>query len=296
MGHPPSAPHGDMGNPPSVPHRKPQPRETSQVRQLLTSVLCDVAHPGQRLVAALLDDLQVAHLDTKALSVPHPCYRPSSKGQGQGAGRAQQEGLSEVVKSQLFQGTRMHPAPIHLLRGSKEIDPMSGLGFGVSAVTLGSSVPGSQPWHSYLDARGSEVGDLELDTDGRFALLVFGLYTGKTKVGPHEVLLATLGRKRKGLLGSCPAVRPTTKVLSPRSQNWAGCEGAPPAPREREARLATVGKGAWENSEGGVVHSTVLLLSLRTCKINEKRSRQNDSAEPWVGSGYQEPSNNLEVI
>lgn len=93
---------------------------------------------------------------------------------------------------------------------------MSGLGFGVSTVTLGLSVPGSQPWHSYLDARGSEVGDLELDTDGRFALLVFGLYTGKTKVGPHEVLLATLGRQHKGLLGSCRAARPATNVLSPR--------------------------------------------------------------------------------
>lgn len=109
----------------------------------------------------------------------------------------------------------MYPSPIHLLRGSKEIDPRPGLGFGVPAVTLGLSVPGSA-LTSYLDARGSEVGDLELDTDGRFALLVFGLYTGETKVGPHEVLLATLGRQRKGLLGSCPAVRPTTNVLSPR--------------------------------------------------------------------------------
>lgn len=77
---------------------------------------------------------------------------------------------------------------------------MPGWGFGGSAVILGSSVGFRQPApaHSYLNARGSEVGDLELDTDGRLALLVFSFYTGKAKVGPHQVLLATLGANGGG--------------------------------------------------------------------------------------------------
>lgn len=86
--------------------------------------------------------------------------------------------------------------------------PHARMGGWVSAVT-GLKRP-RQPalTHSYLDARGSEIGDLELDTDGRLALLVFGLHTGKTKVGPHEVLLATLGSQRRRRLGSYPAARP----------------------------------------------------------------------------------------
>lgn len=93
-----------------------------------------------------------------------------------------------------FRGIICSPHP-HSLRGSKEIGPMSGWGFGGSVVTLGSSVGFRQSdlTHSYLDARGSEVGDLKLDADGGLSLLVFSFHTGKAKVGPHQVLLATLG-------------------------------------------------------------------------------------------------------
>lgn len=56
--------------------------------------------------------------------------------------------------------------------------------------------------HSYLNAGGSEIGDLELDADGRLALLVFGFHAGKSKVGPHQVLLATLGANAGGSQGA----------------------------------------------------------------------------------------------
>lgn len=50
---------------------------------------------------------------------------------------------------------------------------------------------------AHLDARGSEVGDLELDADWGLALLVLCLHAGQAEVGSHQVFLAT----REGLDG-----------------------------------------------------------------------------------------------
>lgn len=142
------------------------------------------------------------------------------------------------------------------------------LGPGGSAATLGLSVGPRQPalTHSYLDARGSEVGDLELDADGGLALLVFGFHTGEAKVGPHQVLLATLGTNEGGL-GSCPA-----------HSQWAISQASPSLPAaeagqavkglhqllRRDGVAAEPGRPAWPWWErepgstwgGGVSHCT----------------------------------------
>lgn len=77
-------------------------------------------------------------------------------------------------------------------------------GLGASTCALGPCGPG----RVYLDARGSEVGDLKLDADRGLALLVLRLHARKAKVGPHQVLLATLGeqtRERQSGQGPGPA-------------------------------------------------------------------------------------------
>lgn len=67
---------------------------------------------------------------------------------------------------------------------------------------------------SYLDARGGEVGDLKLDTDGWFAFFVLRLHTGQAEVSPHKVFFTTLkftsththtqwSRLDRALTGSC---------------------------------------------------------------------------------------------
>lgn len=225
-----------MGHPPSAPHGKPQPRKTSAGlarqpgSQALTSVLCDVAHPGEGLVATLLNDLQVAHLDTRALIVLYPTSTPHLRGKARGAGLAQQEGLRSMGGAAEQEGLLAFPLVTLTFAGDQDVSFNHALSEGpqgnrpharmrVWGFCCDSGVTcRRQPAlaHSYLDARGSEIGDLELDTDGRLALLVFGFHTGKTKVGPHQVLLATLGSQCRRQLGNCPAVWPITNVLSPR--------------------------------------------------------------------------------
>lgn len=71
--------------------------------------------------------------------------------------------------------------------------------------------------HSYLDARGSEVGDFELDADGRLAFLVFSFHTREAKVGPHQVLLATLGAN---VGDSEAAAQSTTSCVVSQASPW----------------------------------------------------------------------------